>query len=77
MPGEEALVPPPKYKMMVIVWISIFPLSLLLNYGLKPFINEFHIIAQMAIISLVLVTLMTYVAMPLMAKLFHRWLHSG
>ena len=58
--GEEALVPPPKHKMMAIVWLSIFPLSLLLNYGLKPVISELHVIAQLGIISLVLVTLMTY-----------------
>ena len=75
LPGEEALVPPPKYKMMCIVWLSIFPLSLLLNYSLKPVISELHISAQLAIISLILVILMTYVVMPFMAKLFHRWLH--
>ena len=38
--GEETLVPPPKYKMMCIVWLSIFPLSLSLNYCLKPVISE-------------------------------------
>jgi antibiotic biosynthesis monooxygenase (ABM) superfamily enzyme len=77
MPGEEALVPPPKYKMVVIVWISIFPLSLLLHYCLMPFITELHVISQIAIISLILVALMTFIVMPLMSKLFHRWLHSG
>lgn len=77
LPGEEVLVPPPKYKMMAIVWLSIFPLSILINYCLKPFINQLHIIVQIAIISLVLVSIMTYIVMPLMAKLFHRWLHSG
>jgi antibiotic biosynthesis monooxygenase (ABM) superfamily enzyme len=75
LPGEETLVPPPKYKMMCIVWFSIFPLSLLLNYSLKPVISELHIIGQLAIISMILVILMTYVVMPFMAKLFHRWLH--
>ena len=75
LPGEETLVPPPKYKMMCIVWLSSFPLSLVLNYGLKPVISELHLIAQAAIISLTLVIIMTYVVMPLMAKLFHRWLH--
>lgn len=77
IPGEEALVPPPKYKMMTIVWMSIFPLSLLLYYCLNPFISGLHIITQVAITSLILVTLMTYVVMPLMAKLFHRWLHCS
>jgi len=75
--GEEALVPPPKYKMMVIVWMSIFPLTLLLNYCLIPFISEQHIIAQIAITSITLVALMTYIVMPVMAKLFHGWLHCN
>jgi uncharacterized protein len=77
LPGEEALVPPPKYKMILIAWISIFPLSLLLNYGLNPFLGELHVVAQIAIMSLTLVILMTYFAMPAMAKLFHRWLHCS
>jgi len=77
LPGEEALVPPARYKMMCIVWLAIFPLSLLLNYSLKPVISELHLIAQSAIMSLTLVILMTYVVMPVMAKLFHRWLHCS
>ncbi len=75
LPGGEALIPPPKYKMMAIVWMSIFPLSLLLYYCLTPFISELPIVLQIAVTSLTLVSLMTYVVMPLMAKLFHRWLH--
>jgi hypothetical protein len=77
LPGGEALVPPPKHKMMVIIWISIFPLSLLLNYCLMPFLSEQHIILKLAIMSITMVILMTYVVMPFMAKLFHRWLHCG
>jgi uncharacterized protein len=77
LPGEEALVPPPKYKMMCIVWLSIFPLSVFLNYSLKPVIVDLHVIVQIAVISLTLVALMTYLVMPLMAKLFHFWLHCN
>jgi len=77
LPGGQAVVPPPKHKMMVIIWLSIFPLSILLNYFLVPYISEQHIIVKIAIISITIVVLMTYVVMPLMAKLFHRWLHCG
>ena len=77
LPGEEALVPPPKDKMMIIVWVSIFSLSLLIHYCLRPFISELHIIVQIAIMTLILVLLMTYIVMPLTSKVFHRWLHSG
>ncbi len=75
--GEEALVPPPKYKMLVIVWISIFPLSLMMHYFLIPSIHELPGVLQILITSIILVFLMTYVVMPFMAKLFHRWLHCA
>lgn len=75
LPGGEAVVPPPKHKMATVIWISIFPLSLFINYLLQPFIGSLHLVLQVAIISLTLVVLMTYVVMPLMSKLFHRWLH--
>jgi len=73
---EEAIVPPRKYKMMVVVWLSVFPLSILLNYLLRPMITELHIVLQIAIISVIIVILMTYIVMPFMSKLFHHWLHS-
>ena len=74
---EEAVVPPRKYKMMIVVWLSVFPLSVLLNYLFRPMISELHITLQIAMISVVIVILMTYIVMPLMSKLFHRWLHSN
>lgn len=77
LPGGEALVPPPKYKMMAIVWISIFPISVLNYYCLTPFLGAFPVIFRIAITSLILVCLMTYLVMPLMSKIFHRWLHCN
>jgi len=65
---EEAVVPPRKYKMMVVVWLSVFPLSILLNYLLRPMISELHIALQITIISIVIVLLMTYIVMPLMDR---------
>ena len=77
LPSGEALVPPPKYKMATIVWISIFPLSIIVNSLLSPFIGHLPLVLRIAIITLVLVLLMTYLVMPWMSKLFHRWLHCN
>jgi hypothetical protein len=74
---EESIVPPPRYKMMIIVWLAVFPLSILLHLILKPILIESHIVVQVAVISMIIVILMTYIVMPLMSKLFHSWLHSG
>jgi len=77
LPGGEALVPPPKHKMLIVVWISIFSLSLIIYYCLSPLLTQFHIVIQIAITSGVIVSLMTYIVMPLMTKLFHHWLHCS
>lgn len=74
---EEAIVPPPKYKMMIVVWLSVFPLSMLLHILLKPVLGNSNIAIQVAVISMVIVALMTYVVMPFMSRIFHRWLHSN
>ncbi len=77
LPQGEALVPPPKHKMLIMIWVSIFSLSILLNYVLKPFIDTLPIVAQIAILSFIMVFLMTYLVMPYLSKLLHRWLHCN
>jgi len=76
LPGGEALVPPPKHKMAMVLWISIFPLSYLIQYAMSPLIGHWPMVAQIAMTSLILVLTMTFVVMPFMSKLFHHWLHS-
>ena len=72
----EAVVPPSKHKMLVVVWLAVVPISILLNYLVRPWLLDLHIILQIIIISLCIVVIMTYLAMPFMSRLFHRWLHS-
>ncbi|MEM7027154.1 MAG: antibiotic biosynthesis monooxygenase [Pseudomonadota bacterium] len=75
--GEEVLVPPKKYKMFIVTWLSIFCLSVLLNQILKPILGQQNEIAQIAIMSLVMVALMTYVLMPIISKILSRWLYCN
>ncbi len=77
LPGGETLMPPPKHKMLIIVWISIFSLSLFMHFFLLPFISYLETITQIALTSFIVVLLMTYIVMPYMAKIFHRWLHCN
>lgn len=75
--GEESLVPPARYKMFLVTWLSIFCLSLLLTYGLRPFLTELPLVLQIALMSLVLVALMTWVVMPNLSRLLKRWLYCN
>lgn len=73
----EAIVPPPRYKMLLIVWLAVVPVTIGVNNLLRPWLLEMHIIWQIIIMSFCIVLIMTYVAMPLMSRLFHRWLHCS
>lgn len=73
----EAVVPPSKHKMLIVVWLAVVPISILVNYLVRPWLQDLNIILQIIIISLCIVAIMTYIAMPFMSRLFHRWLHKG
>lgn len=72
----EAVVPPAKYKMLIVIWAAVVPVSILVNYLVRPWLQDLHIFLQIIVISLCIVAIMTYLAMPVMSRLFHRWLHS-
>lgn len=75
-PGEMSLVPPPRHKMVVIIWLCIFPLITLLNWALDPLLAGLPVYARSAAVTLITVPLMTYVLMPRITALFHKWLHT-
>ena len=75
MPGESPIKPPEKHKMMVLVWLCLFPLVNLFNWLLNPYIDGWHQLTRTFISTLMIVPIMTYIAMPLMSKAFTKWLY--
>lgn len=79
LPGEEVPAPPPKYKMALLTWIAIFPIIVLVNYLLVPFLEEEHlpILIRSLVVTIILIPTMTWLVMPQMTKVFWRWLYPG
>jgi uncharacterized protein len=86
LPDHQVVVPPPKYKMALLITLAIYPLLLILIPIFGALLGDFPYLA--APISLgpefftgtlvnvvVLVPLMTWFAMPQLTKLFRRWLY--
>lgn len=77
-PGTVAPAPPPKHKMAVVVMLALYPLLLTLHVLLGPVFSLFpfpHFI-QMLITVIIAVLIMTFFLMPLMTRLFAKWLYS-
>jgi uncharacterized protein len=67
--------PPPRYKMVLLSWLVIFPLSNILPPILGKVLAPFHNVPRSAISVMVMAVLMTYVVMPRVTKLFSFWLY--
>jgi antibiotic biosynthesis monooxygenase (ABM) superfamily enzyme len=66
---------PPRWKMALLTWIAVWPVSVLVPAVLKPlFPAAFPQILASGVIAGGIVTVLTWGAMPLLVKLAHAWL---
>ena len=64
---------PPDWRMALIAFLAIFPLAYYLPPLMAPWLPDHGFLA--AVISIGIVTvLMSYISLPLMVKIFQRWL---
>ncbi len=71
-PGEPA---PPRYKMAVVTWLAVYPLITLILVLLGPVLGLLPMLVRTLVLTALMVTLMTYVIMPRMTRLFSFWLY--
>ncbi len=71
-PGEPA---PPRYKMAVVTWLAVFPLITAIFVAFEPLLNQLPMLLRTLVLTVVMVTLMTYVVMPRLTRLFSFWLY--
>ncbi|MGX6447599.1 hypothetical protein ACVU7I_05970 [Patulibacter sp. S7RM1-6] len=65
---------PPRHKLAVLNWIAIYPIITLALWSLRPVIGDLPLAVQTLILSLLLVSLMQVVVMPLLLRAFRGWL---
>jgi len=77
LPTQPGAPPPPPYKMAILTWVTIFPLITLIVVVLAPLLGSLPLVVRLAVTTLVTVSLMTWVVMPRMTRLLHRWLYPS
>jgi antibiotic biosynthesis monooxygenase (ABM) superfamily enzyme len=65
---------PRRYKMFLLTWLGIYPLitGIFLLFG--SWLNTLPLLLRTFLLTGLLVYLMTYVVMPKLMQVFHRWL---
>jgi antibiotic biosynthesis monooxygenase (ABM) superfamily enzyme len=67
---------PSRYKMAVLIWLAVYPLSNLIFLVMGAWINALPLYLKTLVISFTLVPLMVFVALPLLQTIFKKWLNS-
>ncbi|HEY4728150.1 MAG TPA: antibiotic biosynthesis monooxygenase, partial [Actinomycetes bacterium] len=66
-----------RWKMWLVSLIAVYPLVVLFQWALTPRMSRLPLLVRSALFPLVLLTLMTYVVMPLVTRFLRRWLRPG
>ena len=75
LPGTAAIIPPPRWKMAAVTLLAVFPLSLVLQRTVVPAIKSWPPLLHTLTISACMVAMLTWVVMPNLTRLLHKWLH--
>ena len=68
---------PPRWKMAVLTWVAVWPVSMIVPAALLPFVSPFlHPILTSGTIAAGIVSVLTWLAMPLLVKMAHPWLQT-
>lgn len=77
LPSREGEPAPPRYKMAVVTWLAVFPVVMVIFSLFGRWLEMLPTVARTLVFTLVMVTLMTYVIMPRMTRLFSFWLYPN
>lgn len=67
--------PPPRWKMALATLCGVYPTSLALNTLVVPYLHGLPRLLAVLITGVCMVLCLTWVVMPFITKLLHRWLH--
>jgi antibiotic biosynthesis monooxygenase (ABM) superfamily enzyme len=67
---------PPRWKMALLTWIAVWPVSMLVSTIVASVLGRnVPQVVHAALVAAGLVAILTWVAMPLLVKIAHSWLH--
>lgn len=74
-PEGGAIVPPPRWKMFFVTWMVVWIVVWVLDIVYAPVIQPLPVALRALLFTVVIVGLLTYVLMPNVTKLLHRFLY--
>ncbi len=76
-PNTTTRAAPPRWKVAVVTWLGIFPTVLLLFLTVAPLMADWWLAPRVAVITVLVVLIMTWGVAPHLTRLLHPWLHAS
>lgn len=67
---------PPRWKQATTIWLVFFPLNLLATVTLGALLADVFVVVRVAVVTLTLTPLMTYLLLPWITRRLEWWLHG-
>ena len=74
IPGLGTVEPPPRWKMALVTAPASYVLAAIVLLVLAPIIEDWPFLLANVVVTILLVLLLTYVAMPILTRLLRSWL---
>jgi antibiotic biosynthesis monooxygenase (ABM) superfamily enzyme len=68
--------PPPRWKMAIATYLGVVPVIMGLSLTIGPVVRSWNFILNNLVFNACVVALLTWVVMPFITRILHRWLHS-
>jgi antibiotic biosynthesis monooxygenase (ABM) superfamily enzyme len=75
LPGSVTITPPPRWKMVIMTMIGIYPIGFIYQAYLVSYFKLLPLLLRPVALSLILTPILTYLIMPQLTKLFRNWLY--
>ena len=67
--------PPPRWKMAMVTLLGVYPVCLLIGVLLSSTLQNLPLPLNLLVVSAIIVSMLTWVVMPLVTRLLHGWLN--
>lgn len=76
-PRQTVSTPPPRWKVAVVTWLGIYPTVLFLFVTVAPWLDAWPLPLRTAVITCLVVVLMTWLVAPALTRWLRPWLMAG